>query len=175
MFFVGSPCAPAGAANRPNATVTARRIRAGMSDEDADVIHRDEPGPGQESVWDFPRPPRIDRVPHRLRVLHGSTVVADTVAGFRVVETSHPPSYYLPPGDCDLSLLEHAPGASFCEWKGHATYWDVTVDGDTMPRTAWSYPDPSPRFTAIRDFLSFYPSPLACFVDDERATAQPGG
>jgi uncharacterized protein (DUF427 family) len=139
------------------------------------VISREHPGPGQESVWDFPRPPRLDPVEQRLRVVSGTTVIADTTDAFRVVETSHPPSYYLPPGDCDLTLLTAASGSSFCEWKGNAVYWDVTVGGETIRRAAWSYPDPTPGFLAIRDFLAFYPALLTCFVDDERATPQPGG
>ncbi|HVN50440.1 MAG TPA: DUF427 domain-containing protein [Acidimicrobiales bacterium] len=131
--------------------------------------------PGQESVWDYPRPPRLEPVGRRLQVIHGATVVADTTRGFRVLETSHPPTYYLPPADCDLAGLLPSPGSSVCEWKGQATYFDVTVGADTVRRAAWSYPSPLPGFEAIRDHLAFYPSPLRCFVDGERATPQPGG
>lgn len=139
------------------------------------AVVRDEVGPGQESVWDYPRPPRLEAVGQRLLVVCGSTVVADTTAGFRVIETSHPPTYYLPPGDCDTGLLVASTGSSFCEWKGHAVYWDVVVGAETVRRAAWSYPDPTRPFESIRDHLAFYPSLLACFVDGERATPQPGG
>ncbi len=102
-------------------------------------------------------------------------MVADTVGAFRVLETSHPPSYYLPPGDCDLSLLTGSVGSSFCEWKGSATYWNVTAGGRVIRRASWSYPDPTAAFEPIRDHLAFYPSELECYVDGERVTAQPGG
>jgi len=138
-------------------------------------VDRDEVGPGQESVWDYPRPPRLEATSRRLLVMVGSTVVADTTRGYRVLETSHPPSYYLPPEDCHLALFTKAAGSSFCEWKGHAVYWDVTVDGHTIPSGAWSYPDPVPAFGAIRDHLAFYPSLFACHVDGERVQPQPGG
>src|SRR4051794_32181545 len=135
----------------------------------------DPVGPHQESVWDYPRPPRLEPVSRRLQVVRGSTVLADTTRGFRVLETSHPPVYYLPPADCDLEHLSRSAGSSFCEWKGDATYFDVTSGADTLRRAAWSYPSPRPGFEAIRDHLAFYPSALSCFVDGERATPQPGG
>ena len=128
-----------------------------------------------ESVWDYPRPPRVEPVAQRLLVRSGSTVIADTHQGFRVLETSHPPSYYLPPQDCDLTLLSRGTGSSFCEWKGHAAYWDATVSGSVLSGVAWSYPDPTPSFESLRDHLSFYPSMVDCLVDGELATPQPGG
>ncbi|HKY14637.1 MAG TPA: DUF427 domain-containing protein [Microthrixaceae bacterium] len=134
----------------------------------------DAVGPNQESVWDYPRPPRLEPVRQRLQISWGSTAIADTRVGFRIVETAHPPTYYLPPGDCDLGLLTASSGSSFCEWKGHAAYFDVTVAGDLIRRAAWSYPDPTPAFEPIRNHLAFYPAPLVCSVDGERATPQPG-
>ena len=135
----------------------------------------DPTGPGQESVWAYPRPPRLERCDRRLRVLVGSTIVADTVRGWRVLETSHPPSYYLPLDDCDRSLLSPGAGTSWCEWKGSATYWNVTTPDGTIERAIWSYPSPSPGFEPIADHIACYPSVFDCFVDDERVTPQPGG
>lgn len=141
-------------------------------------MHRpvpDEIGAGQESVWSYPRPPRLEPVSERLVVRVGPLVIADTTGGYRVLETSHPPGYYLPPGDCDFDRLEKAAGSSFCEWKGTAAYWDVVLDGQVLARAAWSYPHPTGPFEAIRDHLAFYPTVLECSVDGERATPQPGG
>lgn len=135
----------------------------------------DPVGPGQESVWSYPRPPRLEPVAERLVVQLGSAVIADTTSGYRVLETSHPPGYYLPPEDCDVALLVKAAGSSFCEWKGVATYWDVVLDRQVLAMAAWSYPDPTGQFEAIRDHLAFYPTMLACSVDGESVTPQPGG
>ena len=118
---------------------------------------------------------RLEATGQRLRVALGGVTVAETTSGLRMLETSHPPSYYLPPADCDLSLFTQAVGSSFCEWKGHATYWTVAAGGRVAERAAWSYPDPTPTFAAIRNHLAFYPSAFECFVDDEAVTPQPGG
>jgi uncharacterized protein (DUF427 family) len=108
-------------------------------------------------------------------VVLAGAVVADTIGAWRVLETSHPPSWYLPPADCDLALFEEAPGRSFCEWKGVARYWTVRVPGAVADRAAWSYPEPSPAFAPITDHLAFYPSAFACTVDGEPARPQDGG
>ena len=129
-----------------------------------------------ERVGDYPRPPRLERVAQRLRIVLGGETIADTTDGFRVLETTHPPTYYLPqtafvPG----SLLASA-RSSFCEWKGYARYWTVRGGGKTAADAGWSYPDPSPGFVAMRDHVAVYAGPMdACFVDDERAAPQPGG
>lgn len=134
------------------------------------------PGPGQESVWDYPRPPRLEPVSKPIRILFAGETIAATTGAFRVLETSHPPVYYLPPGDLGRQFLIPANGSSFCEWKGLARYWSVRVGDRHAENVAWSYPDPSPGFEPIRDFLAFYAGPMdACFVGDERATPQPGG
>ena len=133
------------------------------------------PGIGQESVWDYPRPPRLVATDQHLRVQLGTAVIADTRRALRVLETSHPPSYYLPPEDCDLDRFVAADGSSFCEWKGVARYWTVRAEGQSAERAAWSYPEPTPGFTALRDHIAYYPSAFACFVDDERVVPQPGG
>lgn len=135
---------------------------------------RVEPGPGQESVWDYPRPPRVELVTERVCVLLDGEVVAETTRAQRVLETSHPPVYYIPRDDVRAGALEDAPGSSFCEWKGRARYHTVRLGGRTLLRVAWSYPDPTPAFAAIRDHVAFYLDPLVGVVGDERATPQPG-
>ncbi len=137
---------------------------------------RIEPGPGQESVWDYPRPPRLEPVSARLRVVLGGVTVAETTRGWRVLETSHPPNYYFPPADILGGALEPAKGTSFCEWKGRAHYFTVHGGVREAPQAAWAYASPSPAFGAIADHVAFYVAPMdACFVDDELVTAQPGG
>lgn len=106
-------------------------------------------------------------------MLHG-TVVGRTKRSLRVLETSHPPTIYLPPEDIDNDLLTQAVGSSFCEWKGSATYWTVTVGKHAVVGRAWSYPQPSPTFASLADHLSFYPAHFDCFVDGERVRPQPG-
>ncbi len=127
-----------------------------------------------ENVQDYPRPPLLEPVPFRLRVVLGSEIVADTTKAWRVCETHHPPTYYIPRSDVS-GRLDPADGGSFCEWKGRAQYWDVVTEDRTARRAAWSYPDPTPRFQSIRDHISFYASQMeACFVGEEKVTPQPG-
>lgn len=133
-------------------------------------------GPGQESVWDYPRPPRLERVARRLRVVFAGAIVAETVAGYRVLETSHPPTYYLPPGDVADGVLGPARTAGICEWKGRAVQFDVVAGGHRAPGAAWAYPAPTPDFTAIAGFVAFYAGAMeACFVGDVKVEPQPGG
>ena len=137
--------------------------------------NRIHPGPGQESVWDYPRPPRVEPTAAHIRIVFNAVVLADTTRAQRVLETSHPPVYYIPPDDIWMDYLTPAPGSSFCEWKGRAVYFDLRVGERHVDRAAWAYPDPTPRFASIKDHLAFYPSKMdACFVDDERAEAQAG-
>ncbi len=136
---------------------------------------RIEPAPGQESVWDYPRPPRLEPVAERLKVDFAGRTVAETKAGYRVLETSHPPVYYVPMGDCVRSFLVSAPGRSLCEFKGAARYWSLSVGGRQAENAAWSYPDPTPAFAPIKDCLAFYASRVdACWVGDELVTPQEG-
>ena len=139
-------------------------------------VQPEQPGPGQESVWDYPRPPRLEATDAHIRVEHAGRVVVDSRNALRVLETSHPPSYYLPPQDVDMDLMVESPGRStFCEWKGAATYYDLVLDGLVTPRVAWAYRSPSDSFAAIRDHLSFYPQLVdACWVDDDRVTPVEG-
>jgi uncharacterized protein (DUF427 family) len=136
---------------------------------------RNQPAPGQESVWDYPRPPRLESVSERLQVAFGGEVIADTVAGYRVLETSHPPVYYIPPDDVARQFLLISPGGSWCEFKGHATYWSLDVNGRQSGNAAWSYPEPAEAFVAIAGYLAFYASRVdECRVGDERVQPQEG-
>ena len=133
------------------------------------------PGPGQESVWDYPRPPRLEEVHERLRVVSNGETIADSVAGFRVLETSHPPVYYIPPDDIAQNHLAKAPGNSWCEFKACAAYWSLDVNGRRAENAAWSYPQPSPPFAAIAGYLAFYSSRVdECWVGNEIVQPQEG-
>ena len=132
-------------------------------------------GAGRESVWDYPRPPRIEPSARRVRVELGGVTVAESARAHRVLETSHPPVYYLPPEDIVEEALAPAQGTSFCEWKGSARYHTVRAGGREAPRAAWSYPDPVPAFAAIAGHVAFYPALTECYLDDERVRPQEGG
>ncbi len=136
---------------------------------------RIEPGPGQESVWDYPRPPRLEPVRARVTVDLGGVRIADTVDSLRVLETSHPPVFYVPPRDIVAGALRPSSRTSHCEWKGQASYADV-LGGDREERdAAWFYPEPVPAFAALRDHVAFYPSRMdACTVDGEQVQPQEG-
>ena len=136
---------------------------------------RIDPEDGQESVWDYPRPPRTEDFGGRIRVVFNCTVIADSHRAIRVLETSHPPVFYIPMQDIRMEMLTSCGGGSVCEWKGPAAYYSVTVGSKTADRSAWRYPDPTPEFIPIKDCIAFYPSLMAaCYVDDEKATPQPG-
>jgi uncharacterized protein (DUF427 family) len=129
-----------------------------------------------ENVWDYPRPPALEKVSRTLRIVFAGRTIATTDSGFRVLETSHPPVYYLPREAFADGTLEPAPGRSFCEWKGEAEYWSIRVGDRVARRAAWSYPDPAPAFVPIRDYLAVYAGMMEqCFVGDEAVTPQPGG
>ncbi len=136
----------------------------------------DPVAPGQESVWRFPRPAIAQPSARRIRIVHHGVVVADSRRAVRTLETSHPPSWYLPPADLTPGLVRPSSRRSFCEWKGEAVYWDLAIGDDVLRDVAWSYPDPSPAFAALRDHLAFYAGPLdLCTVDDVPVIPQPGG
>lgn len=133
------------------------------------------PGPGQESVWDYPRPPVVQLVARRIRVEFDDEVIADTQRALRVIETSSPPVYYVPPQDVRREFLAPAAKTTFCEWKGVARYWTVRVHQREAVDAAWSYPQPDEGYAAIRDFFAFFAGRVdACFVGDERVMPQPG-
>lgn len=133
------------------------------------------PKAGQESVWDYPRPPALVRDQRRVRVCLGDRVVAESVHCYRVLETASAPTFYLPPTDVDQGLLRASATRSFCEWKGVANYWTVRAGERELVDAAWSYPEPEAAFEPIAGYFSFYPARLDCFVGDQRVRAQPGG
>ncbi len=136
----------------------------------------DEPQPGQESVWDYPRPPALRPDARTVIVAWRGVEIARSTRTVRVCETASPPVFYLPPDDVRTDLLIPAPGGSFCEWKGQAAYWSVRLaDGSTAEDVGWSYPDPKPAFASIAGWLSFYPGRLDCTVDGETVQPQNGG
>lgn len=130
-----------------------------------------------ERVADYPRPPRLEPVSDRIRVILGGVTVADSTRAHRVLETTHPPVYYVPREDVLAGALEPTGGrATVCEWKGSATYFDIVGGARRAERAAWSYPEPARGFEPIRDAVAFYCAPMdACFVGEEQATPQPGG
>jgi uncharacterized protein (DUF427 family) len=134
------------------------------------------PGPGQESVWDYPRPPRLEEFRGSITVEFGGRTVASTDRGWRVLETSHPPTYYLPAESFATGALRPTAGGSWCEWKGQAAYFDV-VAGDRMAaRAAWTYPKPHPGFEPIAGALAVMAAQMdRCTVNGEPVSPQPGG
>jgi uncharacterized protein (DUF427 family) len=134
------------------------------------------PGPGEESVWDYPRPPRVEAVPERIRVVVGNVAIADSTRALRVLETAGAPVYYLPREDVRVDLFARTTHATRCEWKGDATYWSVAVAGRSIDDAAWSYEAPKPGFEAIIGCFAFYAAKVdEAWVGEERATPQPGG
>jgi uncharacterized protein (DUF427 family) len=133
------------------------------------------PGPGQTSVWDYPRPPGIVADGREVVIRCDDVEIARTRAAVKVCETSHPPTWYLPAADVDPRFVEAAGGGSFCEWKGPARYWNVRVGNRVLNGVAWSYPQPLAGAEILKDRFAFYASRLTCLVDGVRATPQPGG
>ena len=135
----------------------------------------DSPGAGQESVWDYPRPPRVEPCSRRVRVVLGGRTIAETDRAFRVLETSHPPTHYLPRSAFVAGSIGDSPRTSYCEYKGLARY-HVLIAGNRMaPDAGWSYASPTPEFSMLRDHVAVYPGRVdACYLDDERVQAQPG-
>lgn len=134
-----------------------------------------QPRPGQESVWDYPRPPRLEPDRRLAEVRWGDAIIASSRRTIRILETSHPPVFAFPADDVRTSLIEPAPGSSVCEWKGRAVYWSVVVGNFRKDRSAWSYPDPTPPFGPIAGHLCFYPQHFSCTVDGVEVTPQEGG
>jgi uncharacterized protein (DUF427 family) len=136
----------------------------------------DPVGPGQVSVWSYPRPPRVEPEPRRLRVRFGGRVIADTTRAVRVLETSHPPNYYVPIDDVAPGVLDRGARTSWCEFKGQAHYFAVRSGDRVAADAAWGYDTPSPGYEALADTVAFYAGPMdECLVDEEVAVAQPGG
>lgn len=137
---------------------------------------RIKPQPGQESVWDYPRPPRLEQSIKQIKIIFNDLAIAESSRSYRVLETSHPPVYYLPPEDIQINYFQLAQSQrSFCEWKGFASYYDVVVGDRQITNAAWSYAQPTAEFEAIKNYVAFYPSKMdACYVDGELVQAQAG-
>ena len=138
------------------------------------------PGPGEESVWDFPRPPRVEDVAERVRVVAFGRSVADSTRAIRIVETAGAPCYYLPPDDCAVEMLEKRGDWTLCEWKGIAFAYDVRADGRASRAAAWSYPEPltdlGAGYERIAGYFAFYAGRVdACYVGEEQVRPQGGG
>lgn len=135
----------------------------------------ERPAPGEESVWDYPRPPVVEPVTARIRVEFGPVTIADSRRALRVIETASPPAYYIPAADVRTEFLVRHEATTFCEWKGVARYWSVRVGDRTAERAAWSFPRPDAGFESIRDHFAFYAGRMdECRFDDEIVTPQPG-
>lgn len=131
--------------------------------------------PGQESVWDYPRPPRIERIDRAVTIELGGRLILDTTDVVRVLETSHPPVYYLPIADFAEGSLVPAEGSSFCEFKGTARYFDVHGADAVVERAAWNYPSPFPGYELLTDRVAVYAQAMdRCTVDAETVVPQPG-
>lgn len=136
---------------------------------------RIEPAPGQESVWDYPRPPRLEDTNKHIQIIFNGVVIADTHDAKRVLETSHPPSYYIPPADIKMEYLHLTPQSSFCEWKGSANYYTIRVDEKEVHNAAWFYQNPTPAFESMKDYVAFYAHVMdKCYVNGEEVQPQPG-
>lgn len=148
-------------------------FRSGPTPEPADGIASN--GRLRESVWDYPRPPRIEREDRLVEVSLQGRSVARSNAAVRVLETAGAPAVYIPPADIEPGALVPVGGGSFCEWKGAASYYDVEVAGVVVPKAAWTYLEPTAAFGSITDFVSFYPRSFDCRLDGEAVEPQPGG
>ncbi len=135
----------------------------------------DVPGPGEESVWNYPRPPRLEQTSVRIEVIFGGELIAVTDAAWRVLETSHPPNYYLPRDAFVPGAIVPAGGGSVCEWKGAATYWTLRGGGAEAVAAGWSYEAPTSAYSGLRGHLALYAGRMdGCRVDGELVTPQPG-
>ena len=130
-----------------------------------------EPSDGQESVWDYPRPPALEPCNCRVVVRCGDQLIADSTNAIRVLETASPPTVYIPPQDIDFAFLVDTPASSYCEWKGRANYYALAVGGREV---AWEYRDPLSAFARIQNFLCFYPGRVECFLGEELVQPQAG-
>jgi uncharacterized protein (DUF427 family) len=119
--------------------------------------------------------PTAARRTRRVRIEFGGRVIADSTAALRILETSHPPTIYVPPGDVEAECFEPAAGSSYCEWKGLAAYLDVVAGGRSEPAAAWTYREPVAAYAQLRDHIAVYPGRMdACWLGDERVSAQEG-
>ena len=134
-----------------------------------------KPKQGQESVWDYPRPPRAEASKKRIRVVFNGVTLIDSTHTVRVLETSHPPVYYIPQSDIKMEHFTAVTRQTFCEFKGVASYWTIKIGEKTLENGAWAYKDPHGGYEAIKDYIAVYPGKMdACYVDDEKVQAQVG-
>ncbi|HCI80573.1 MAG TPA: hypothetical protein DHW02_12885 [Ktedonobacter sp.] len=137
------------------------------------IRRRIEPKPGQESVWDYPRPPRLEDSNKHIQIVFNGVIIADTHRAKRILETSHPPVYYIPPEDIKMEYLLTSSRTTFCEFKGQASYYTIMINGKSVPHGAWYYLYPSHGYESIANYVAFYPSKMdACFVNGEKVQAQ---
>ena len=132
-------------------------------------------GRPRESVWDYPRPPRVEAEDRPVRVTLAGAPVAASERAVRVLETAGAPVVYVPRDDVVEGTLSPASGSTFCEWKGSASYFDVAAGGSVAERAAWAYLDPTPPFSSIGGWISFYPARVDCMLGGEPVAPQPGG
>ena len=129
-----------------------------------------------ENVRDYPRPPRLERFPFPIRIVLGGVDIVNMSNAWRVLETFHPPTYYIPQSAFLEGVIQKAAGSSLCEWKGQASYFSLNAGGKTASRCAWAYANPTPAFEPIAGHLALYVAAMdACYVDGEQAKPQPGG
>ena len=129
----------------------------------------------KENVWDYPRPPRLEKVTKEIKIIFNNETIALSTNSYRVLETSHPPVYYIPLEDINRDYLQPASGSSFCEWKGKARYYDLNVKGKIAKKVGWYYPEPTREFSILRNYVAFYAGPMdACYVGNEKVIPQPG-
>lgn len=139
------------------------------------MVNRIKPMTGQESVWDYPRPPRLEAVSETLKIVFNGEIIAATNQAYRVLETSHPPVYYIPPADIQMNYLVSETRKTICEFKGMAHYWTLHVGDHKSAFAAWSYPQPAADFASMGGYLAFYASRVdECYVGEEKVIAQEG-
>lgn len=139
------------------------------------IRRRIEPKPGQESVWDYPRPPRLEDSNKHIQIVFNGVVIADTHRAKRVLETSHPPVYYIPSEDMKMEYFTPTSRSTFCEFKGNASYYTITMNGKSIPNGAWYYRKPSSGYESLANHIAVYPSQMdACYVDGEKVQSQEG-
>ena len=134
-----------------------------------------KPKPGQESVWDYPRPPKLEPVNKTIEVYFNDELIVRTNRAYRVLETSHPPTYYIPPEDIKMEHMVPSSRSTYCEWKGRGSYFHVRAGDKQADDAAWYYSEPYERFRPIRNYVAFYAHKMQrCIVNGEIATPQPG-
>lgn len=133
------------------------------------------PKKDQESVWDYPRPPKVVPDSRTILIKYGNVEIVKTTSAVRILETASPPTVYIPSSDINFDVLQKTSQTSRCEWKGEAIYWDLIIYGQVTHQVGWSYPEPFDDFSEIAGHLSFYPGKVECYLEGERVRPQPGG